>query len=400
MLGVAAQRIVHPIRKPRNNADEAIAPKPEWDGAFRAICCVAPLAHGGLPWASRRFVHLIPESRRRGHAGLIQRFPKARVGHAIIGATMHVLIAEFMDEAAVASLQRRFTTTYDAELVARREELLRAMADVDALIVRNKIRVDGELVAAAGKLRIVGRLGVGLDNIDLPACEARGIQVIPATGANALAVAEYVIGTAMILLRGAYASTSAVAAGEWPRASLANGRELAGKTLGVVGFGSIGRETARLGRALGMAVIAFDAKIPATSTVWAEQQTTSRRFDDLLRDADVVSLHVPLTPATRKLMDAGKLALMKHGAILVNTARGGVVDESSLAVALNAGRLGGAALDVFETEPLPAGSPLAGCRHLILTPHIAGVTRESNARVSMLIAEKVAAALDGTGANP
>jgi (S)-sulfolactate dehydrogenase len=313
---------------------------------------------------------------------------------------MHVLIAEFMDEAAVASLQRRFATTYDAELVARREELLRAVADADALIVRNKTRVDGELVAAAGKLRIVGRLGVGLDNIDLPACEARGIEVIPATGANALAVAEYVIGTAMILLRGAYASTPAVAAGEWPRGSFANGRELAGKTLGVVGFGSIGRETARLGRALGMAVIAFDAKISATSTVWAEQLTTPRRFDELLRDADVVSLHVPLTPATHKLMDAGKLALMKHGAILVNTARGGVVDEGALATALNAGRLGGAALDVFETEPLPAGSPLAGCRHLILTPHIAGVTRESNARVSMLIAEKVAAALGGTGANP
>jgi (S)-sulfolactate dehydrogenase len=132
--------------------------------------------------------------------------------------------------------------------------------------------------------------------------------------------------------------------------------------------------------------------------VWAEQQTSPRRFDDLLRDADVVSLHVPLTPATRKLMDAGKLALMKHGAILVNTARGGVVDESALAAALNAGRLGGAALDVYEAEPLPAGSPLAGCRHLILTPHIAGVTRESNARVSMMIAEKVAAAL-AAGAN-
>ncbi|TMI08122.1 MAG: 3-phosphoglycerate dehydrogenase, partial [Betaproteobacteria bacterium] len=198
---------------------------------------------------------------------------------------MHVLIAEFMDEAAVASLQRRFATTYDAELVARREDLLRVVADADALIVRNKTRVDGELVVAAGKLRIVGRLGVGLDNIDIPACEARGIEVIPATGANALAVAEYVIGTAMILLRGAYASTPAVAAGEWPRGSLANGRELAGKTLGIVGFGSIGRETARLGRALGMAVIAFDAKIPATSTVWAEQQTTPRRFDELLRDA-------------------------------------------------------------------------------------------------------------------
>ncbi|TMH57294.1 MAG: 3-phosphoglycerate dehydrogenase, partial [Betaproteobacteria bacterium] len=159
-----------------------------------------------------------------------------------------------------ASLQRRFVTTYDAELVNRRDELLRAVADADALIVRNKTRVDSELVAAASKLRIVGRLGVGLDNIDLPACEARGIQVIPATGANALAVAEYVISTAMLLLRGAYASTPAVAAGEWPRASLANGRELAGKTLGVVGFGSIGRQTTHLGRALGMSVIAFDAQ--------------------------------------------------------------------------------------------------------------------------------------------
>jgi len=318
----------------------------------------------------------------------------------MIGATMHVLIVEFMDEAAVASLQRRFATTYDAELVARREELLSAVADADALIVRNRTRVDGELVAAARKLRIVGRLGVGLDNIDLPACEARGIQVIPATGANALAVAEYVIGTAMALLRGAYFSTSAIAAGEWPRGSLANGRELAGKTLGVVGFGGIGRLTARLGRALGMTSIAFDAEIPATSPVWAEQQTTPRRFEDLLRDADVVSLHVPLTPATRGLMDAGKLALMKHGAILVNTARGGVVDERALAEVLNAGRLGGAALDVFESEPLAAGSPLAGCPHLILTPHIAGVTRESNARVSMMIAEKVAAALEAAAASP
>ncbi|MDQ2963392.1 MAG: hydroxyacid dehydrogenase [Pseudomonadota bacterium] len=313
---------------------------------------------------------------------------------------MHVLISEFMDEAAVASLQRRFATTYDAELVARREELLGAVRNADALIVRNRTRVDDELIAAAGKLRVIGRLGVGLDNIDLPACAARGIQVIPATGANALAVAEYVIGTAMTLLRGAYGSTPAVAAGEWPRGSLGNGRELAGKTLGVVGFGGIGRLTARLGRVLGMGVIAFDAQIPATSAVWAEQQTTPRRFDELLGDADVVSLHVPLTPATRKLMDADKLALMKHEAILVNTARGGVVDECALAEALHAGRLGGAALDVFETEPLPAASPLAGCPHLILTPHIAGVTRESNTRVSIMIAEKVAAALEAAGAHP
>jgi (S)-sulfolactate dehydrogenase len=312
---------------------------------------------------------------------------------------VRIVISEFMDEAAVASLRRRFVTTYDAELATRRDELLRLVTDADALIVRNRTRVDGELVAAAERLRVVGRLGVGLDNIDLGACAARGIDVIPATGANALAVAEYVMGTAMALLRGAYASTAAVAAGEWPRASLSGGRELAGKTLGIVGFGSVGQQTARLGRAIGMSVIGFDAAILANAAVWAEQQTAPRRFDELLRDADVVSLHVPLTPATHNLIDAAKLALMKPDAILINTARGGVVDEAALAAALEADQIGGAALDVFETEPLPANSPLARCRNLILTPHIAGVTRESNARVSAVVAEKVAAALDASDAD-
>ena len=307
---------------------------------------------------------------------------------------MHVVIAEFMDEAAVATLQRRFTTTYDPTLAEQRDALLAAVAGANALIVRNKTRVDAELVAAAGKLRVVGRLGVGLDNIDLTACEARGIEVIPATGANALAVAEYVIGTALALLRGAYFSTAAVGAGHWPRKSLGQGRELHGKTLGVVGFGSVGRATTRLARALGMTVIGFDAHVPAASAVWGQEHTMPRRFDDLLRDADVVSLHVPRAAATRGLMGAEKLSLMKRDAILVNTARGGVVNEAALAAALKAGRLGGAALDVFETEPLAVGSPLADCPNVILTPHIAGVTRESNARVSTLIADKVAAALD------
>jgi (S)-sulfolactate dehydrogenase len=307
---------------------------------------------------------------------------------------MRVVIAEFMDQVAVATLQRRFTTIYDAGLADRRGELLGAVSAADALIVRNRTRVDGELVAVAGRLRVVGRLGVGLDNIDLPACEARGIQVIPASGANALAVAEYVIGAAMVLLRGAYFSTGPVANGDWPRVALSDGRELAGKTLGVIGFGNIGQLTARLARALGMTVIGFDAQIPASSPFWAEQQTTPRGFDDLLGDADVVSLHVPLTPGTRRLLDAGKLALMKRDAILVNTARGGIVDEAALAAALRGGRLGGAALDVFSTEPLPGGSTLSDCPNLILTPHVAGVTREANARVSTLIAEKVATALD------
>jgi (S)-sulfolactate dehydrogenase len=306
---------------------------------------------------------------------------------------MRIIISEFMDDAAVASLAARFSVLYDKDLVDRRAELVTLLADARALIVRNRTQVDEALLEAAPGLRVVGRLGVGLDNIDTTACVARGIEVIPATGANALAVAEYVIGTAMLLLRGAYQSTAAVGEGKWPRGALSNGREIAGKVLGVVGFGGIGRLTARLGQALGMRVIGFDPQLPAASPVWAAHHTAARELADVLREADVVSLHVPLTVGTRGLIDEARLASMKADAILVNTARGGVVDEAAVAAALRTGRLGGAALDVFETEPLPAGSGLAGCPNLILTPHVAGVTRESNARVSTLIADKVAAAL-------
>jgi (S)-sulfolactate dehydrogenase len=307
---------------------------------------------------------------------------------------MRVVICEFMDPAAVASLAARFDTAFDPEMAERREPLKRLIAEADALIVRNKTQVDAELLAAAPQLKVVGRLGVGLDNIDVLTCKSRGIEVIPATGANALAVAEYVIGTALILLRGAYSSTEAVAAGKWPRSALGNGRELAGKTLGLVGFGQIGQLSGRLARALGMRVIGVDAMIHAENPMWSAERTTPRKFDEVLRDADVVSIHVPLTPATRGLIDASKLALMKSDAILINTSRGQVVNEAVLAAALRAGKLGGAALDVFEHEPLISGTPLAGCPRLLLTPHVAGVTRESNVRVSTMIAEKVGAALD------
>jgi len=306
---------------------------------------------------------------------------------------MRIVISEFMDEAAVASLAAQHETFYDKGLVDRPDELGTRVAAADALVVRNRTQVNAALLAGAPALRVVGRLGVGLDNIDVDACKKRGIEVIPATGANALAVAEYVIGTAMFLLRGAYASSAAVAGGEWPRPALSNGREMAGKALGVVGFGGIGRLAGRLGRALGMRVIGFDPQIPASSEAWSVEGAEARGLDALLAEADVVTLHVPLVAATRHLLDAARLATMKPGAILINTARGGVVDESAVAAALKSGRLGGAALDVFEQEPLAAGSPLAGCPNLLLTPHIAGVTAESNTRVSTLIAEKVAAAL-------
>ena len=306
---------------------------------------------------------------------------------------MRILITEFMDEAAVAALRAKFDVRHDAQLADRRGELAASLADVDAVIVRNRTQVDQTLLAHASRLRVVGRLGVGLDNIDVEACKARGIQVIPASGANALAVAEYVICTVMLLLRGQYLSSAAVAAGEWPRGALGEGRETAGKTLGIVGFGGIGRLTARLAQGLGMKVIAADAMIPADSPVWRDTGVARRELDGLLAESDAVTLHVPLTRETRHLIDTARIGRMKPGAVLVNSARGGVVDEAALVAALRAGRLGGAALDVFEHEPVPAGSPLTGVPNLVLTPHVAGVTRELNARVSSMIAEKVAEAL-------
>jgi len=306
---------------------------------------------------------------------------------------MKVVISEFMDEAVVDSLRADFDVVYEPALVDRRDALLSALAVADALIVRNRTRVDNEVLAAGPALTVVGRLGVGLDNIDVTACRERRVEVIPATGANAGAVAEYVLGTAMTLLRGAYTRSAETANGAWPRAALSNGREIAGKTLGLVGFGGIGQLTARLAQAMGMRVIAHDPMLAADAPVWRDAGVQPSSLDDLLAQSDVVSLHVPLSDRTRRLIDAAALAKMKPDAVLINSARGGVVDETALAQVLRSGRLAGAALDVFEQEPLAAANVFAGLPNMILTPHIAGVTLESNVRVSSLIAERVAAHL-------
>ena len=303
---------------------------------------------------------------------------------------MKIVITEFMDEPAVDALRRQFDVVYDPTLVDNAAALNALLPQTDALVVRNRTQVRGPLLATASKVLVIGRLGVGLDNIDVDACNARGIEVIPATGANALAVAEYVIGTAMLLLRGAYRSSSEVAAGKWPRGPLSNGREIAGKTLGLIGFGGIGRLTASLARAMAMNVVGTDPMVRPGDPVWGSAGVEPLSIEEVLARCDVLSLHVPLTSETTNLIDARRLASMKPGAILINTARGGVVDEAALAQALRDGRLGGAALDVFAIEPVAAGGPLADAPNVILTPHIGGVTRESNERVSSMIADRVA----------
>ena len=308
------------------------------------------------------------------------------------GMGKRIVISEFMDEAAVATLRRDFDVLYAADLVDRPADLHEALRDADALVVRNRTQVDAGLLAGASRLVAVGRLGVGLDNIDQPYCASRGIAVLPAVGANAAAVAEYVVGLAMSLLRGFLFSSEAVAAGQWPRARLASGREIAGKAMGLVGYGSVGQRVGELARAVGMQVLAYDPMLPPSHPAW-RAATRCEALDDLFRQADVVSLHVPFIPQNAGLVDERRLALMKPGAVLVNTARGGIVDETALARALRSGALAGAAVDVFAHEPLPAGSALAGCPNLFLTPHVAGVTHESNERVSALIARRIAEVL-------
>jgi (S)-sulfolactate dehydrogenase len=305
-----------------------------------------------------------------------------------------IVVSEFMDEAALDEVRRDFSLAYDPSLVDRPDELLPLVAEARALIVRNRTQVRGRLLDAARRLEAVGRLGVGLDNIDVAACAARGIAVLPATGANETAVAEYVIATALVLLRGAYHATPAMLEGSWPRERLI-GREVSGRTLGLVGFGGIARQVARRAAALGMRVAAHDPFVPAGDPAWQDVERHGE-LRPLLAASDIVSLHVPLTDATRNLVDAAALAAMRPDAVLINTSRGGIVDEPALAEALRAGRLAGAALDVFATEPLSraAAATFEGAPNLILTPHVAGVTVESNQRVSAVTAANVRRVLE------
>ncbi len=305
-----------------------------------------------------------------------------------------IVVSEFLDEDALAELTPRWTVIYDPTLVDRTDALHAALAEARAVIVRNRTRVGAPLLAAAPGLRVVGRLGVGLDNIDLDACRARAVEVCPARGTNDTTVAEYVVTAVLMLLRGAFQAHDAVLRGDWPRRELI-GREVAGRQLGLVGFGANARETARRAAALGMTVMAHDPYVPADDSAWELARAVD--LDTLIAGSDAISVHVPLTADTWHLLDARALAAMRSDAVLVNAARGGIVDEAALVDALRAGRLAGAALDVYETEPLTgeAGRRFADVPNLILTPHIAGVTVEANRRISFATVRSVARVLAG-----
>jgi (S)-sulfolactate dehydrogenase len=300
-----------------------------------------------------------------------------------------ILISEFITSQALETLRFGHEVVYEPDLYKDRPALIAAMQNVDALIVRNLTQVNEEVLIAAPKLKVVGRLGVGLENIELPACAKRNIKVIPATGANAESVAEYVVGAALALTRGFIPATMATLKGEWPRPRFSGCHEFLGLTLGIVGFGSIGRVVAKKAHAFGLQCVAYDPILSGDAVDLEGFSVPLRTLSELLSMSHAVSLHLPYLPETKNLFDAITLDQMKEGACLINTARGGIVDELALVERLRSGRIGGAAIDVFAAEPAKNLNHFLGVENIILTPHIAGVTHESNERVSQMIADEV-----------
>jgi (S)-sulfolactate dehydrogenase len=304
-----------------------------------------------------------------------------------------IVISEPMDVGAIDSLSADFDVLYDPDLVKNPDVLNTLVCDARAIIVRNQTQVRAALLDAAPNLQVVGRLGVGLDNIDMIECEQREIQVFPATGANTDSVAELVMGALFVMFRNAYMASEQVLNGQWPRLTL-NGREIQGHTLGLIGFGAIARAVAKRAGAMGMKLCAFDPNVVDDDPVWAEFDVKPQTIDAVLKDADALSLHVPLIDQTRHMINDHAIEGMKDGAFILNTSRGGIVDELALVDALKSGKLAGAFLDVFETEPVQAGSHLVNVPGLIVSPHIGALTAESDARVGKLTADNVRRVLE------
>ena len=248
------------------------------------------------------------------------------------------------------------------------------------------------ILDAAKRLQVVGRAGVGVDNIDVPAATARGVYVVNAPLGNIVAAAEHTVALTLALLRRVVDADRSVRANEWTRSKFI-GRELRGKTLGLIGIGRVGGEVARRAAAFGMTVIAHDPFATEASARAAGARLVE--LDELVRSADVISLHVPLTEKTRGLVDAAALAKMKPTAVVVNAARGEVVDLDALAAALEKGTIAGAALDVFAEEPLPADAAIRRAPRTVLTPHIAGSTAEAQTNVAVDVVEQILDVLDG-----
>jgi D-3-phosphoglycerate dehydrogenase len=293
---------------------------------------------------------------------------------------MNIVIADRISERGIELLRERGWNV----ALPQKGELDGLLREADALIVRSATRVTPELLEGAPRLRVVGRAGAGVDNIDVDAATRRGVLVMNTPGSNAVSVAEHAIALLLALARSVPQHDAALRAGRWEKS--AAGVEVRGKTLGLAGLGRVGSEVARRARALEMRVLAADPYI--SPNVARDAGVELVPLEELLHRSDFISLHLALSPATQQLFNAAAFAQMKRGARIINTARGELIDEAALADALRSGHLAGAALDVFNDEP-PTSSPLIGMPNVIGTPHVAGSTAEAQEEVGTLIAQQV-----------
>jgi D-3-phosphoglycerate dehydrogenase len=290
-----------------------------------------------------------------------------------------ILISEDVWGAPFQKLEGSFPITRNDDLWSNPEELKASLKDATALVVRNRTKVTAEIIAAAPKLKVIARAGVGLDNIDIKAADAAGVVVVAGLGANAVSVGELTLGLALALLRNVPGHDVATREGGWVRTP---GRELSGLTWGLLGCGATGLATAKLLQGFGCPVIGYDPYAKNLSNI---ELTT---FDDVLQRSDVVSIHMPSTAETNGSINATSLALMKPDAIIVNVGRGEVINEADLMAALKAKIIAGAALDVRVQEP-PVKGEMETIRNLILTPHVAGITKESQLRINQILTSNI-----------
>ena len=290
-----------------------------------------------------------------------------------------ILISEDVWGTPFQKLEGSFPITRNDDLWSNPEELRASLKDVTALVVRNRTKVTAEIIAAAPKLKVIARAGVGLDNIDIKAADAAGVVVVAGLGANAVSVGELTLGLALALLRNVPGHDVATRDGGWVRTP---GRELSGLTWGLLGCGATGLATAKLLQGFGCSVIGYDPYAKNLSNI---ELTT---FEDVLKRSDVVSIHMPSTAETNGSINATSLALMKPDAIIVNVGRGEVINEADLIAALKARTIAGAALDVRVQEP-PAKGEMEEIPNLILTPHVAGITKESQLRINQILTSNI-----------
>ncbi len=304
-----------------------------------------------------------------------------------------ILITEDIVGPGIDRLVEKFNVTCDKELWKDNQRLLDLVGLFDALVVRNQTAVNSELLAAAAKCKVIGRAGVGVDNVDVEAASRHGIVVTYAPDENAISVAEHVLGMMLCMARKLPAADASVKQGRWERMRYL-GTELHGKTLGILGLGKIGCRVALRARAFGMHIIAYDPFLTRHHLNVTETDAELVELDTLLARSDFITVHLPLTEETRHLLNESRLSRMRSTAILINTARGPIVVEEALYKILKERRIGGAALDVREKEP-PENSPLNELDNILLTPHVAGFTQEAQDKVTDSVGEDVDRVLSG-----